>query len=154
MNKNFVHQVGDQPRLYYDARSTNHQDLPYLYGRYVVSSPVSVLLWTVFPEYENWQPSDHIMTRKSLNYCDIEAETVTTVRISIVIPEAGEELIAETPSAVCFSAESIMRYDNIASAFHFTKCLIVDLLVNSWDGKFGMLLTSGLRLLKGRQLAL
>jgi hypothetical protein len=22
---NFVHQVGDQPRLYYDARSTNHQ---------------------------------------------------------------------------------------------------------------------------------
>ena len=27
MNKNFVHQVGDQPRLYYDARPTNHQDL-------------------------------------------------------------------------------------------------------------------------------
>jgi hypothetical protein len=27
INKNFVHQVGDQPRLYYDARSTNHQDL-------------------------------------------------------------------------------------------------------------------------------
>ena len=23
---NFVHQVGDQPKLYYDARSTNHQD--------------------------------------------------------------------------------------------------------------------------------
>jgi len=22
-----VHQVGDQPRLYYDARSTNHQDV-------------------------------------------------------------------------------------------------------------------------------
>jgi len=21
-----MHQVGDQPRLYYDARSTNHQD--------------------------------------------------------------------------------------------------------------------------------
>ena len=27
INKNFVHQVGNQPRLYYDARSTNHQDL-------------------------------------------------------------------------------------------------------------------------------
>ena len=26
-NKNFVHQVGDQPRLHYDARSTNHQEL-------------------------------------------------------------------------------------------------------------------------------
>jgi hypothetical protein len=25
--QNFVYQVGDQPRLYYDARSTNHQDL-------------------------------------------------------------------------------------------------------------------------------
>jgi hypothetical protein len=24
MNRNFVHQVGDQPRLYYDAGSTNH----------------------------------------------------------------------------------------------------------------------------------
>ena len=22
-----MHQVGDQPRLYYDARSTNHQDI-------------------------------------------------------------------------------------------------------------------------------
>jgi len=22
-----VHQVGNQPRLYYDARSTNHQDI-------------------------------------------------------------------------------------------------------------------------------
>jgi hypothetical protein len=29
MNKNFVHQVGDQPRLYYDARSTKHQDILY-----------------------------------------------------------------------------------------------------------------------------
>jgi len=28
MNNNFVHQVGDQPRLYYAARSTNHQDIP------------------------------------------------------------------------------------------------------------------------------
>jgi len=26
INKNFVHQVGDQPRLYYDARLTSHQD--------------------------------------------------------------------------------------------------------------------------------
>ena len=26
INNNFVHQVGNQPRLYYDARSTNHQD--------------------------------------------------------------------------------------------------------------------------------
>jgi hypothetical protein len=26
-NKNFVHRVGDQPRLYYDALSTNHEDL-------------------------------------------------------------------------------------------------------------------------------
>jgi hypothetical protein len=25
VNKYFVHQVGNQPRLYYDARSTNHQ---------------------------------------------------------------------------------------------------------------------------------
>jgi len=30
-----VHQVGDQPRLYYDARSTNHQDL--CYGVAIVS---------------------------------------------------------------------------------------------------------------------
>jgi len=29
INRNFVHQVGDQPRLYYDARSTNHQDKEY-----------------------------------------------------------------------------------------------------------------------------
>jgi hypothetical protein len=29
INKNFVHHVGDQPRLYYDARSTNHQDFLY-----------------------------------------------------------------------------------------------------------------------------
>jgi len=27
INKNLVHQFGDQTRLYYDARSTNHQDL-------------------------------------------------------------------------------------------------------------------------------
>jgi hypothetical protein len=27
---NFVHQVGDQPRLYYDARSTNHQDIIFM----------------------------------------------------------------------------------------------------------------------------
>jgi hypothetical protein len=26
INKNFVHQVGIQPKLYYDAQSTNHQD--------------------------------------------------------------------------------------------------------------------------------
>jgi len=26
MNKNFVHQVGNQPRLYYDARSANYQE--------------------------------------------------------------------------------------------------------------------------------
>jgi hypothetical protein len=25
INKNFVHQIGDQPRLYYNARSTTHQ---------------------------------------------------------------------------------------------------------------------------------
>ena len=25
INKNFMHQVGNQPGLYYDARSTNHQ---------------------------------------------------------------------------------------------------------------------------------
>jgi hypothetical protein len=25
-NKNFVHQVGNQPRLFYNARSTTHQD--------------------------------------------------------------------------------------------------------------------------------
>jgi len=27
MNKNFVHQVGDQPRLYYATRSANHQKI-------------------------------------------------------------------------------------------------------------------------------
>ena len=27
INKNFVHQVGNQPRFYYVARSTNHQDI-------------------------------------------------------------------------------------------------------------------------------
>jgi len=27
INKNFVHQFGDQPRLYYDARSAKPQDL-------------------------------------------------------------------------------------------------------------------------------
>jgi len=45
MNKNFVHQVGDQPRLYYDAaRSTNHQEHkinirtgPHLVCQYLVS---------------------------------------------------------------------------------------------------------------------
>jgi len=26
-HKNFAHQVGNQPRLYYDARSTSHQDV-------------------------------------------------------------------------------------------------------------------------------
>ena len=26
IKKNFVHQVGNQPRLYYNARSTNHQE--------------------------------------------------------------------------------------------------------------------------------
>ena len=26
INKNFVHQAGDEPRLYYNARSTNHQE--------------------------------------------------------------------------------------------------------------------------------
>ena len=49
------------------------------------------------------------MGRYSLNFCGIEAETVTTLRISIVILEAGEKLMAESPPAVCFSAESIMR---------------------------------------------
>jgi len=71
------------------------------------------------------------MTRYSLNCCGIGAEIVTTIRISIVILKAGEELVAENPSAVCFSAESIMRYDNIASAFHLTNSLIVGLLVVS-----------------------
>jgi len=33
INKNFVHQVGDQTRLYYDARSTNHQDVELCYTR-------------------------------------------------------------------------------------------------------------------------
>lgn len=86
---------------------------------------------TVFPEHENWENSDPIMTRYSLHFCGIVAETVTTIRISIVIPEAGEELVAENPFAVCFSAESVMRYDNIASAFHLTNSLIVGLVVVS-----------------------
>jgi hypothetical protein len=30
INKNFVHQVGDQPRLYYDVRSTNYQDVQHV----------------------------------------------------------------------------------------------------------------------------
>jgi len=31
-----VHQVGNQPRLYYDARSTNHQDLFYFFITYIL----------------------------------------------------------------------------------------------------------------------
>jgi hypothetical protein len=27
INKNFLHQAGDQPGLYYDARAINHQDV-------------------------------------------------------------------------------------------------------------------------------
>jgi len=30
INKNFVHQVGEQTWLYYDARSTSHQELSVL----------------------------------------------------------------------------------------------------------------------------
>jgi len=49
------------------------------------------------PEHENWKPSGPIMTRYSLNSCGIEAETVTTFRICIVILEAGEKLDSENP---------------------------------------------------------
>jgi hypothetical protein len=45
INKNFVHQVGDQPRLYYDARSTNHQEMQYnSIGVYSCISTVSTKL--------------------------------------------------------------------------------------------------------------
>jgi len=30
INKNFMHQAGDEPRLYYEARSTNHQDFIFI----------------------------------------------------------------------------------------------------------------------------
>ena len=30
-----MHQVGDQPRLYYDARSTNHRDPATRYGEFL-----------------------------------------------------------------------------------------------------------------------
>jgi hypothetical protein len=36
INKNFVHQVGDESRLYYDARSTNHKDVNLLLRHYYV----------------------------------------------------------------------------------------------------------------------
>jgi len=32
---NFVHQVGSQPRLYYDARSTNHQEKIVVFSGFV-----------------------------------------------------------------------------------------------------------------------
>jgi len=36
--KNFVHQVGNQPRLYYDAaRSTNHQDSTDMFSKGILS---------------------------------------------------------------------------------------------------------------------
>jgi len=35
-----VHQVGNQPRLYYDARSTTHQELPVLL-EYTFSPPIN-----------------------------------------------------------------------------------------------------------------
>ena len=49
------------------------------------------------------------MKRYSLNSCGIKAEIVTTIRIIIVILEAGEKVDSENPSALCFSAESIMH---------------------------------------------
>jgi len=39
-----MHQVGDQPRLYYDARSTNHQDWSLFQGNCVLGN----VLWVVF----------------------------------------------------------------------------------------------------------
>jgi len=41
INKNVVHQVGDQTRLYYDARSTNHQDLQSTRSFHETHSPLS-----------------------------------------------------------------------------------------------------------------
>jgi hypothetical protein len=46
INKNFMHQVGDQPRLYYDARSTNHQDFSRC--EYLIKVEASfITLWNV-----------------------------------------------------------------------------------------------------------
>jgi hypothetical protein len=41
INQNFVHQFGDQTRLYYDTRSTNHQELLVLFSQYF-SFPLSL----------------------------------------------------------------------------------------------------------------
>jgi len=58
INKNFVHQVGDQPRLYRDARSTNHQILqisikllPKCFG---VNTPSSGSLQVVLAKVMNY----------------------------------------------------------------------------------------------------
>jgi len=43
-----VHQVGDQPRLYYDARSTNHQDTLMRFHHRPLSVPGSSIFPSVF----------------------------------------------------------------------------------------------------------
>jgi len=43
INKNFVHQVGNQPKLYYDARSTNHQVI----FHFIFCTPHSCMAGTV-----------------------------------------------------------------------------------------------------------
>jgi len=40
IKKNFVHQFGDQPRIYYDARSTSHQD-------FLITSRTEFMSWTL-----------------------------------------------------------------------------------------------------------
>jgi len=42
INKNLLHQVGDKPRLYYDARSTNHQDLS-VFEYFILFAPCIVI---------------------------------------------------------------------------------------------------------------
>jgi len=50
MNKNFVHQVGDQPRLYYDARSTNHQDSLLWFWELSQTQPVAILFYFILED--------------------------------------------------------------------------------------------------------
>ena len=57
INKNFVHQVGDQPRLYYDAaRSTNHQEF-------------LRLIYTLFAEYCFLFHNRNMTTLRNLELC-------------------------------------------------------------------------------------
>jgi hypothetical protein len=63
-----VHGIGDQPRLYYDARSSNHQDLQIM--KFLLSSflqsPVTSSLWGPrHPVLEDLQPAFYGGSKKS-----------------------------------------------------------------------------------------